>query len=450
MIDPSSAGRARDREILRLAVPALGALVAEPLFLLADAAIVGNLGTAPLAGLGVAGAVLSTLVYLCVFLAYATTAAVGRSVGAGDLRAAAQQGIDGLWLAAGLGVVLALAGAAAAPVLVDALGATPAARPFALVYLRVSAVGLPAMLVVLAATGALRGALDVRTPLVVAATGAAANVGLNYVLVYPAGWGIAGSALGTVIAQVGMAAALTAVVVRRARRHGASLRPDSAGIRTSASASGALFLRTLTLRIYLLAAVAWAGAAGTVALAAHTVAVAVWGFLALALDAVAIAAQALVARGLGAGDVGDVRAVTRRLAWWGLWSGAGTGVLVLACLPWAPGLFSPDPAVRHLLGDVLVLVALLQVVAGVTFALDGVLIGAGDHAYLAVTGVATLAVFLVAAWAATAAGGGLVGLWWAVGAHTAARLAVLVARTRGSAWLRTGAAPPGGRGGRPA
>jgi putative MATE family efflux protein len=420
-------------------VPALGALVAEPLFLLADAAIVGNLGTAPLAGLGVAGAVLSTLVYLCVFLAYATTAAVGRSLGAGDPRAAARHGVDGLWLAAGLGALLAVVATVAAPALVNLLGATPDARPFAVTYLRVSAAGLPAMLVVLAATGALRGLLDVRTPLVVAGSGAAANVGLNYLLVYPAGLGIAGSALGTVIAQVGMAVALAAVVVRGARRHGASLRPDTAGIRASATASGALFLRTVTLRIYLLAAVAWAGAAGTVALAAHTVAVTVWGFLALALDAVAIAGQALVARSLGAGDVAEVRTVTRRLTWWGLWSGAATGLLVLACLPWAPALFSPDPAVRAALGDVLVLIALFQVVAGVTFTLDGVLIGAGDHAYLAVTGVATLAVFLAAGWLAAASGGGLVGLWWAVGVYTAARLAVLAWRVRGTAWLRTGA-----------
>ncbi len=385
-----------------------------------------------------AGAVLSTLVYLCVFLAYATTAAVGRSIGAGDLRGAARQGVDGLWLAGALGTVLAATAAATAPALVDVLGVTPDARPFAITYLRVSAVGLPAMLMVLAATGALRGLLDVRTPLAVAVSGAAANVGLNYVLVYPAGLGIAGSALGTVIAQVGMAVALAGAVVRNARRHGASLRPDATGIRASATASGALFLRTVTLRIHLLAAVAWAGAAGTVALAAHTVAVTVWGFLALTLDAVAIAGQALVARGLGAGDVREVRALARRVTWWGLWSGAATGVLVLGCLPWAPALFSPDLAVRAALSDVLVLVALFQVVAGVTFALDGVLIGAGDHRYLAVTGLGTLAVFLAAGWAAAAVDGGLVGLWWAIGGYTAVRLAVLAWRVRGTAWTRTG------------
>lgn len=295
------------------------------------------------------------------------------------------------------------------------------------------------MLVVLAATGALRGVLDVRTPLVVAAAGAATNVVLNWVLVYPAGLGIAGAALGTVIAQVGMAVAMTTVVVRAARREGASLWPDATGIRASAAASGALFLRTLALRVYLLAAVGWAAAAGTVALAAHTVATTVWGFLALVIDAVAIAGQPLVARGLGAGDIPEVRAVTRRLSWWGLWAGGATALLVLACLPWAPALFTTDPDVRAVLTDVLLLVALFQIVAGVMFTLDGILIGAGDHRYLALAGLATLAVFLVAGGVAAALDGGLVGLWWAIGVYTVARLVTLAWRVRGTAWLRTGA-----------
>jgi putative MATE family efflux protein len=333
----------------------------------------------------------------------------------------------------------------AAPAIVDGLGATPDARPYALTYLRISALGLPAMLVVLAATGALRGVLDVRTPLIAAVAGAAANVVLNLLLVYPAGLGIAGSALGTVIAQTGMAAATTVVVARGARREGASLLPDPAGLRASGAASAALFVRTLAIRVYLLAAVAWAAASGTVALAAHTVAITIWGFLALVLDAVAIAGQPLVARGLGAGDTAEVRAVTRRLAWWGLGAGGLTAVAVLAALPWAPGLFTGDPAVRAALSDVLLVIAVVQLGAGLVFTLDGVLIGAGDHRYLAVAGVVTLAVFLAAGAVSNAVGAGLVGLWWAIGLHTAARLVTLVWRVRGSAWLRTGAAVPSRR-----
>src|SRR5262245_9106010 len=146
-----------DREILRLAVPAFAALVAEPLFLLADSAIVGRLGTTQLGGLGVAATVLGTIVNLCVFLAYGTTAAVARQLGAGSVRDALRQGLDGLWLAAGLGAVLAAAGWPLAPRLVDALGASPAVHVHALTYLRVSLLGIPAMLLVLAGTGVLRG-----------------------------------------------------------------------------------------------------------------------------------------------------------------------------------------------------------------------------------------------------------------------------------------------------
>jgi putative MATE family efflux protein len=432
-------GRAIDREIVSLAVPALGALAAEPLFVLVDAAIVGRLGAAQLAGLGVAAAVLTTLVSLCLFLAYATTGTVGRMAGAGDLRGAAQQGLDGLWLALGLGVVLGLVCAVGAPWAVRAVGVTTQAEPFAVTYLRISAVGLPGMLVVLAATGALRGLLDVRTPLVVAVSGAVSNAVLNWVLVFPAGLGIAGSALGTVLTQIGMALALTGAVVRAASRYGARARPDPTGIRRAAAASAPLVVRTLALRVFLLAAVGWAAAAGTAPLAAHTVATTVWFFLALTLDAIAIAAQAMVARGLGAGDVPDVRAVSRRCTWWGLGCGLVSAGLVAAATPWAPGLFSADPAVQSLLGEVFLLVAAFQVVAGVVFALDGVLIGAGDTWYLAVSGIAATVIFLVAGWAITEAGGGLVGVWWAVGVHTMARLVAVVVRARGTAWTVTGA-----------
>src|SRR4051794_6195056 len=183
--DPRSAASrsAHDREILRLAIPAFGALVAEPLFLLADSAIVGHLGTPQLAGLGVAGTLVATAVSLCVFLAYGTTAGVARRLGAGDQRGALAQGIDGMWLAVGLGLAIALAGLVVAAPLVEAFGTSARATPYALTYLRVSLAGIPGMLIVLAATGVLRGLQDTRTPLVVAVAGAGANIVLNVALV---------------------------------------------------------------------------------------------------------------------------------------------------------------------------------------------------------------------------------------------------------------------------
>lgn len=431
-----------DREIMRLALPAFGALVAEPLFLLADSAIVGHLGTPQLAGLGVAGSLLATAVSLCVFLAYGTTAAVARRVGAGDLRAAIAQGVDGIWLAAGLGVVLAALGLAAAVPLVAAFDPSPATTGYALTYLRVSVAGLPSMLVVLAATGVLRGLQDTRTPLVVAAAGAAANIGLNVLLVYGAGMGVAGSALGTVLAQTGMAAAFLVVVLRGARRHEAPLRLDRAGIRAAATAGVPLIVRTATLRGALLATTYVATDAGTVAVAAHQVAFTIWLFLSLALDAVAIAGQAIVGRYLGAGDVGGARAATRRMVEWGAASGVVLGVVVVLLRTAYVPLFTPDADVRSLLLAVLLVAAVFQPVAGVVFALDGILIGAGDGRYLAWAGVVTLAAFLPLAGLVLVLDAGLVALWWAFNGFLLARLVTLVLRWRGDTWLVTGAAVP--------
>jgi Na+-driven multidrug efflux pump len=219
--------RRHDREILALALPAFGALVAEPLFVMVDSAVVGHLGTARLAGLGVAAALLTTAVNVFVFLAYATTAAVARRIGAGDPAAALRQGIDGIWLALLLGAAVTAAVLPGAHALVRLFGASPTAAPYAAEYLRISALGIPAMLVVLAATGVLRGLQDTRTPLYVAVAGFSANAGLNAALVYGAGLGIAGSAWGTVIAQNGMAAAYLWVVVRGVRRQAARARAQA-------------------------------------------------------------------------------------------------------------------------------------------------------------------------------------------------------------------------------
>src|SRR5919112_4504818 len=227
---------ARDREIVRLAVPAFLALVAEPLFLLADVAIIGPLGTGPLAGLGIAAAVLQTAIGLCVFLAYGTTASVARHLGAGDVRGALAHGVDGIWLAVAIGCAVTVLGVALAEPLVHLFGASDRVTEPAATYLRIAFLGTVPLLVMLAATGVLRGLQDTRTPLVVAVVGNAANVLLNLLLVYPVGLGIAGSAIGSVLAQVLSAAALVVVVVRAARRHGASLRPDLPGIRAAGRA----------------------------------------------------------------------------------------------------------------------------------------------------------------------------------------------------------------------
>ncbi|MFI1384320.1 MATE family efflux transporter [Embleya sp. NPDC020886] len=431
--------RAHDRDILRLAVPAFFALVAEPLFVLVDSAIIGRLGTPQLAGLGVAGTMLTTLVNLCVFLAYATTAAVARLMGAGDPRAAIRQGLDGVWLAALLGVVLLVVGLVGAPWIVSAFGASDSATPHAVTYLRIGSLGIPAMLIVLAATGVLRGLQDTRTPLVVAVLGFGANLLLNLGFVYGLHWGIAGSAWGTVLAQTAMALVYLVTVVRGARRHGAALRPDPAGIRASASAGAPLFVRTVSLRAILIVATVAATRMGDTSIATHQVAWQIWTFLAFAMDALAIAAQAIVGRALGAGDARGARAATRRMLVWGVWTGVLFAIVVVAARPLYIPLFSTDPAVRDLLAGTLLAVAALQPPAGAVFVLDGVLIGAGDGRYLALTMPIVLAAFCAALGTVLALGGGLIAVWWwAIGTFMVSRALLLGRRAYGDAWLVTG------------
>jgi putative MATE family efflux protein len=433
-----------DGEILRLALPALGALIAEPLFLLADTAIIGHLGTAQLAGLGIAATVLATLVNVSIFLAYGTTAAVARMLGAGDLRGALRQGIDGCWLAVLIGVITVTVGVPAVPWVVARFGPVPEVATHAETYLRISLFGIPAMLLVLAATGVLRGLQDTRTPLIVAATGAAGNVGLNVLLVYGFGLGIAGSAIGTVIAQVAMAVVFVVIVSRGARTHGAALQPFWPGVRRSFGAGVPLVIRTVAMRVALIITTFVAAALGTTSLAAHQVVYNTWILLALVLDAVAIAAQALVGRALGAGDAEAARSVSRRMVQWGVLAGIVLGLVVLAVGSLYARMFTTDAEVRSLIVAALVVAALLQPVAGWVFVLDGVLIGAGDGRYLAWASAASVLIFLPAAWAVTALDlgprTGLVALWLCIGLWTVARLVTLVLRERGSAWLVTGAA----------
>ncbi|WMX46068.1 MATE family efflux transporter [Streptomyces roseicoloratus] len=436
---PKAVRRQHDREIVSLAVPAFGALVAEPLFLLADSAIVGHLGTPQLAGLAIASALLSTAVSVFVFLAYATTAAVARRVGAGDLKAAIRQGIDGIWLALLLGAAVVAATLPTAPWLVDLFGASDTAAPYAVTYLRISILGIPAMLVVLAATGVLRGLQDTRTPLYVAIAGFTVNGVLNVGLVYGAGLGIAGSAWGTVIAQFGMAAAYLFVVVRGARRHGASLRPDAAGIRDSAQAGAPLLVRTLSLRAVLMIATAVAARLGDADVAAHQIILSLWSLMAFALDAIAIAGQAIIGRYLGADDADGARQVCRRMVQWGVLSGVALGALLVLTRPLFIPLFTGDQAVQDALLPALLVVALSQPVSGVVFVLDGVLMGAGDGPYLAWAMLLTLAVFAPVALLIPVTGGGLTALWGAMTLMMTVRMATLWFRARSGRWIVTGA-----------
>ncbi|MDO5711778.1 MAG: MATE family efflux transporter [Micrococcales bacterium] len=434
-------------EVLRLAVPAFLTLVAEPLFLLADAAIVGHLGTAQLAGLGAASAALTTAASIFVFLAYGTTALVSRRLGAGDLPAAIGAGLDGVWLAVLLGLASATLTAGFAHPICAAFGVSADATEHAVTYLRISALGLPAMLLVLATTGILRGLQDTRTPLVASVAAFSANVVLNVTLVYGAGLGIAGAAWGTVIAQAGMASALLTVVVRAARAHHAPMRPHPGRVLQAAATGVPLLVRTLALRLAILATAWVAARLGDVPIAAYQVSATIWTFLAFALDALAIAAQALTGRALGAGNVPAVREATALMLRWGVLGGVVLGLLLAGLSPLLPRLFTNDPAVQAALTAGLLVVAASAPISGHAFVLDGVLIGANDGRWLAkaqviaVVGYLPVLALVFGSRDALLARGepvALAALWAAFAWLMILRSLTLAYRARGDDWLVTG------------
>ena len=422
-----------------MAVPALGALAAEPLYILVDTAVVGHLGTPQLGGLAVAGTILTTAFFLFNFLAYGTTAAVARLVGARDERTAAHQAVQGVWLALGIGIALLVVGVTMAPAAVGLFGSTAAVRANAEVYLRVSALGAPAVLLALVGVGYLRGLQDTKRTLVVAVGSNVLNLVLELVLIYGLGMGIAASAAATVVAQYVAAGAYVAVVLANVQRAGVGLRPDARRLRALVVVGRDLFVRTGSLLAALAVATAVASRLGAVELGAHQIAFQLWSFLALVLDAIAIAGQAMIGRLLGAGDADDARSAGWRMVQWGIGAGAVFGVAVLALRAALVPLFTDDPAVARLAYEVLLLVAVLQPVNAVVFVLDGVLIGAGDLRYLAkAMAVSGLVVFLPAALVVRWLEGSLLWLWAALALLMSARLAGNALRFAGPRWQIVG------------
>lgn len=434
--------RSHSKEILGLAIPAFLTLVAEPIFLMVDTAVIGHVGTASLAGLGIATAILLTAVNLFVFLAYGTTGAVARQLGAGSRRDAIAIGLDGAWLAVIIGAVVGAIMMVAAEGVCRVFTSDPAVIAQAVTYLHISLIGLPFMLLGLAATGILRGLQDTRTPLAASVTSYVINIVLNILFVVVLGWGIAGSAWGTLITQVVLAGWLVGAVLLGARREAVPLRLRLDGLWSSLRTGVPLLIRTLALRAVLLLTTWAAGGLGTVPLAAHQIATTMWSTLVFALDALGIAGQALTGRYLGAGDVAGARDATATMVRWGAVTGVALAVIVLALQVPIGLVFTGDPAVRAALHWPLVIIALGQPLSGFVFVLDGVLIGAGDGRWLAWAQVAMLLVFLpmVLAVAGLATGaGGLSWLWLAFTGFMVVRGVLLGLRARGDRWLITGA-----------
>jgi putative MATE family efflux protein len=423
-----------DREILRLAVPALGALAAEPLYLLVDTAIVGHLGTPQLAALALAGALLGALATLCNFLTYGVTAQVARLHGAGEEERAGAVAAQALWVALAIsalvtGLTVAFAGPA-----IEVLGGRGEVGALATTFLRIGALGLPFALIALAGQGYLRGTEDLRTPLRIVVWANLANVVLEVVFVYGFDWGLAGSAWGTVIAQAGMGAAFARALLRAPAR---SRRPDPALIRPLLRMGGALVLRTGSLLCAFVLAGAILARVGSAALAAHQIAFQLFIFLALVLDAIAIAGQVMVGRRLGAGDAAGARAAARRMIELSVAAGVVFGALLMALRGVLPRVFTDDGEVLDQARTLWPLFAVMQPIGAAVFALDGILLGAGEAGYLAWSMLCALAVFAPIAVASLQ--WGVTGIWIGLNVVMLVRLITCGARFAGGRWQRIGA-----------
>ncbi len=428
---------AHDREIFRLALPALGALAAEPLYVLVDTAIVGHLGTPQLAALALAGTLLTGAFTIFNFLTYGTTAQVARFHGAGQEAVAGRIAAQALWLSSGIGVVLLAAALVLAVPAVHAMGGSGQMGGYAVTYLRIGAVGLPFALIALAGQGYLRGMSSMRTPLLVVVVSNLVNVVLEVWFVYGLDWGIAGSAWGTVIAQAGMGAAFAWLLLRAPADRRA---PDLEAMRPLMRIGGEIFVRTASLYASFLVAGAVLARIGPASLGAHQVAIQLWTFLALVLDSVAIAGQIIVGRTLGAGDAEAAFAASWRMIGWSVALGGAFAVVLLALTDVLPRAFTSDPDVLDRTRAVWPLFALMQPLNGAVFALDGILIGAGDTRFLMWSMLASaVGVFMPVTLAALHFDWGIIGVWAGLAGLIGSRLVTCGMRFVRGGWAVTGA-----------
>jgi putative MATE family efflux protein len=425
-----------DGQILRLALPALGALAAEPLYLLVDTAIVGHLGRAQLAALGIASVILGSLFVVFNFLQYGTTAQVARASGAGQQATARQLGAQAIWLSLGFGIAVSALMAALAPQLVALVGGEGDAADYAVTYLRIAAIGFPAAFLALGGQGYLRGIADLRTPLVIVIAGNVANVVLEVLFVYGFDWGVAGSAAGTALAQLGMGAAFVVVIANGLR--GGDARPRPALARRVLTLGKWIFIRTAALTASFALAGAVATRFGDDAIAAHQIGYQLFLFLALVLDSIAIAGQIIVGRELGAGRRDEAYGASERMIWLSVALGAAFSVVLLGLTEMVPRIFTSDGAVLDETVLLWPLFALMQPLAGAVFALDGILIGASDGPFLAMSMVAAFVACATVLLAALAADWGIRGVWAALVVLIAVRLALMATRFRRGRWLVTG------------
>jgi putative MATE family efflux protein len=424
------------RRIAQLAIPALVVLAAEPLYVLVDTAVVGHLGRLPLAAVAVGGTVMSMAAWFGTLMAYGTTGRSARRFGAGDRQAAVVEGVQASWLALGLGVLLALLAQAGAEPLCQALAGDPTTAAAAAGWLRIAALGAPGLLLAAAGNGWMRGVQDTRRPLLFVLGANVLSAILCPLLVFPLGWGLTGSAVANVVAQTVSGGCFLTALVRATR----DLRPRPPIMAQQLTLGRDLLIRGAAFQACFLSATAVASRFGVAAVGAHQIALQLWFFSALALDAVAIAAQSLVGAALGAGDASAARDVARRVTVAGGVAGVGFAVLAALGADVVPGWFTADPAVHEQAAIVWPWFVGLLPFAGVVYALDGVLIGAGDVRFLRnITLASALLGFLPAIWLAHGLDLGLGGVWAGLGLFIFVRFGTMVWRWRSARWAVLGA-----------
>jgi putative MATE family efflux protein len=430
-----TAAPASFRRIASLAIPALVVLAAEPVYILIDTAVVGHLGAIPLAALAAGSAVIGLTVWASSVLAYGTTSRAARRFGAGDRAGAVAEGVQGTWAAITLGALFIAAVQLTAGPLTQAIADDAAVAAAAETWLRVAVFGVPFLLVTASGQGWMRALQDTRTPMYYVCFAFLLSAVLAPVLVYPVGLGLVGSAWANLVAQT----VAGALFLRALKREAESLRPDRALMRKQLVANRDLVIRGAAMQACFQSATVVAARIGPAALGAHQIGIQLWFFSAMALDGIAIAAQALVGADLGAGREATARASARRLTWIGFGYGGTLLVVIALLLPVLPLVFTSDAAVRAQLGTVWPWLMLLLPVGGVVFALDGVLIGAGDLRFMRDMNVAAALSWLPFTWATLAFGWGLAGIWGGLAVFMLVRLALILWRMRSGAWAVIGA-----------
>lgn len=433
------------RRLWSIALPVLPVLAAEPVYLLIDGIVVGRQGPEDLAALGVGALVLLVLGTQMNFLSYGTTARAARLHGAGRRRDAVAEGVQATWIAMVVGFVVVAGVLLVLGPLTRALAADTQVAAHAAEWLRVAVWGIPCILAASAGHGWMRGVQRLRTPLVLVALGIGVSTIGCVVLVPGLGpapeLGLVGSAWSNLVGQLLMAGGF---LVALAREHQGSLRPRRDVIVSQLRMGFDLIIRTASFQITFAVATTAAAAAGVSSLAAHHLAQQLWALYSLVLDSVAISAQSLVGAALGAGLAAQGRALARAVVVWSLGLGAVLAVLTVVFRAPLASLLAGDPGVAERLVVALVGMSVVVIPAAVVFGLDGVLLGAGDVAYLRTTTViAALAGFLPILLATRHYGWGLVGIWWGMGAFVGIRLIAVALRVRGERWMVLGAGTPG-------